>query len=347
MKQNQTIINITGNGYCGSSAVTDYLRGFNNIAFQKEDLEFTLLYDVDGVNDLKNHTVRCPMRFFKSDAAIKRYEKYIKAICSKNSNWRKIYGDSLIELSKQYLDSLTQLEWNGWWHFDVLNTKGIKKLYNFSLLPRLNVILRKFNLETIQILPNEKMFLSKIDEGTFVNATQDYLTKVLGVLNPDEKDYLVLDQALPANDQETYKDYLPCPTKTVAVYRDPRDVYMIVKTIHKGDSWIPYNNVEDFIKYYSIIYSDFSKTESENYLPVRFEDMIYNYKDTAQKICDFVGIDSSDCKNSKFDPGISISNVQLFKKNEKYKEDIEKIEKALAEWLYDFSDLSYSNGKAF
>ena len=35
------------------------------------------------------------------------------------------------------------------------------------------------------------------------------------------------------------------------------------------------------------------------------------------------------------------------KKNEKYKEDIEKIEDALSEWLYDFSDLSYTNGKVF
>ena len=293
------IINITGNGYCGSSAVTDYLRGFDNIAFQKQDLEFTLLYDVDGINDLKYHIAKCPMRFFKSDSAIKRFKKLIRSICSKNSNWRKIYGDSLIAFSDEYLESLTQLKWSGWWHYDVLHTKGMKKLYHFSLLPRVNGLLRKFNLKTMQILPKEKMYLSQVSETEFVDKTHSYLTKVLDVLNPDEKELLLLDQALPANNPEQYRELFPYPTKTIAVYRDPRDVYLMVKTVHKGDSWIPYNNVEDFIRYYSIIYRDFAREASADYLPIRFEDMVYDYRGTAQKICDFLGIDSALCKNSK------------------------------------------------
>lgn len=347
MKRNQTIINITGNGYCGSSAVTDYLRGFEHIAFQQQDLEFTLLYDVDGVKDLQYHIAQCPMRFFKSDAAIKRFKRYIRAICSRNSNWRKLYGDMLIALSEEYTQALTQLTWNGWWHYDVLNTKGMKKLYHFSLLPRVNALLRKMNRQTIQILPKEKMYLSQLDEKIFTEKTQVYLQKVLAVLNPEEKEFLLLDQALPANDQARYKAFFPYPTKTIAVRRDPRDVYLIVKTIHKGDSWIPYNDVEDFIRYYSIIYRDFATEASEDYLPVCFEDMIYDYPGTARKICNFLGIDSADCKNSQFDPAVSINNVQLFRKDKRFAQDIKRIEEALPQWLYDFSDRAYGEGKVF
>ena len=84
------IIGVCGTGYCGSSAITDYLHECENVAVSPYDIEFMFIYDVDGLDDLRHHIVERPVRFFSSDAAIKRFLRYIYNINSQFNNlWKK------------------------------------------------------------------------------------------------------------------------------------------------------------------------------------------------------------------------------------------------------------------
>ena len=333
-----TVINVTGNGYCGSSAVTDYLRGFDCIASVNQDLEFTLLYDIDGVDDLRHHITQRSIRFFSSDASVKRFRRYIHRICSIHSNWRKIFGDRLIERSEQFLSEIVTLEWRGWWHYDVVNATGLRKLYNFSFLPRLNRILSRIGLPTARILKKSRMHLADISDEHFMRSAGAFIGDVVSQMNPQGSRYVLLDQATPANYVDRYLDYFQAPVKSILVYRDPRDVYMLVKTLYKsGDSWIPFHDVEAFIEYYRQIYRNFPRESTDNALVVRFEDLVYHYEETADRIDSFLSLKKDEMREQRFRWEVSIENTQLFKRNSAYAEDIQRIEEALPEWLFDFS----------
>ena len=342
----EKIINVTGNGYCGSSAVTDYLRGFADIASVNEDLEFTILYDIDALDDLRHHLIENSIRFFSSDASIKRFRRYIRNICSPNSNWRRIYGDKMTEYTEEFLSHIVSLRWNGWWHFDVLNSRGLEKIVNFSLYPRINKVLRKLSLPLIPILPKREMFLSNVSEDEFFLCAREYISKLVDGINMCNKSYVLLDQAMPANRIPKYMRYFADEVKNIVVIRDPRDIYMLIKTVYKsGDAWIPFGDVESFINYFKIIYTDCPRVSSEEVLVIRFEDMVYNYRESSEKINNFLGLKNNQMTQKIFDPEISVENTQLFNKDRTFAADIKRIEDELSDWLYDFGRYSKKPSK--
>lgn len=342
------LVCVCGNGFSGSSAVTDYLRGCPDVGTTKDDIEFCFLTDVDGIDDLRHHLVERPVRFFSSDAAIKRFRRYIKKLHTPRSFLRKTAGKKIIGLTDSYLKDLTQLSWRGWWHFDVSNSSFWTKNYYFRFRTKLNVLLRKTIGKSINIYPNGIMSLS-VKPNCFDNRTKEYIEDIIDLLNTDKKTIFVLDQPFPPGEQDYYSRYFSQTIKTINVIRDPRDLYILCKCINKGfASWIPTDNVDDFIKYFKIINS-FNKENNDRSITIFFEEMIYDYEMTTRKIKDFVSISNSSW-HSNFNPSISINNTQLFLKYPSLKEDVIKIENELKEYLFDFTkyqEKPSSNGKAF
>ena len=70
---------------------------------------------------------------------------------------------------------------------------------------------------------------------------------------------------------------------------------------------------------------------------VQFEDLIYKYDETVERIMDILGVDKTKHieKKQNFNPDKSINNTQLFNK-EAYKSEAEVIEEELKEYIYDF-----------
>lgn len=330
------IIAVCGNGYCGSSAVTDYLRETSTLAVAPYDIEFMFLYDVDGLDDLRHHLVERPVRYYSSDAAIKRFQKYIKRVNSPNSSLYKLGGEQITKLTDEYIASITQIRWHGWWHFDVYNSSGLVRNWNFRLLPRINSIYKKITGKSFDIYPKAAMQMS-IKPESFDEATKRYINALISLFNPHHLEKVVLDQPFPVGTADYYSKYFSDSIKTINVVRDPRDVFIAAKHINKTySSWIPTESVEDFIEYFRLI-EESKGTEANDQLTIHFEDMIYNYQSTADIIDGFLRIESSRSKQF-FCPEKSINNTQLFRKFTQYKREIEIIERELPNHIYDYKE---------
>ena len=343
------IISVCGNGYSGSGAVFDLLRENNEIGVPQYDIEFLFLYDVDGIDDLKYHIVDNPVRFFSSDAAIKRYKKYIDNICSPNSKINKLGGKEIRVATEKYLNNITQIDWNGWWQFDVINSMPIKRNVEFRIKPRINKVLSRIGLQPMKILSNNRMFLS-IRPEKFDLYTKQYVAELVSMFNPQNRAHTLLNQPFPVGKHKKYRSYFSDKMKTIYVLRDPRDIYIATKEAYKAyGSWIPQSNIDDYIQYYKLLYSiDYNAIDVDEEMVVHFEDLVLNYENTVDQIYHFLDITTQRNKQF-FNPDISKANVGLFYRYNQYDNDIKKIEKELYNALYNFTDsnLLKSGGRVF
>jgi len=148
---------------------------------------------------------------------------------------------------------------------------------------------------------------------------------------------IVLDQPFSADNPEKSFIFFDNPA-AIIVDRDPRDLYLLAKEVLRSRaSFIPTDNVYDFVTYYKVIRENRKKVvNTTKVLYLNFEDMIYEYKTTAEKIIAFLGLKRHEKPLEYFNPEISKNNTQLFNKYTNYKKEIEYIEKELEEWLYPF-----------
>ena len=146
-----------------------------------------------------------------------------------------------------------------------------------------------------------------------------------------------IDQAFSANNPRASFPYFLHP-KAIIVLRDPRDIYLLAKcTLGLSGSFIPTDNVADFITYYSGLLNSMKDIADDNdILTIHFEELIYNPEGGRKKIERFLGIEDRIADKRYFKPEISINNTQLWLKHTNYAEDIEQIEKQMGEYLYPF-----------
>ena len=78
-------------------------------------------------------------------------------------------------------------------------------------------------------------------------------------------------------------------------------------------------------------------TESKKILRIKFEDLIYQYDKTIDKIEKFMGFTKKDHIRplTRFNPEVSIKNTQIFNAKE-YQEETKIIEIELKKYLYNF-----------
>lgn len=78
--------------------------------------------------------------------------------------------------------------------------------------------------------------------------------------------------------------------------------------------------------------------DTENVQFIRFEDLIYKYDTTTNRLRDWLGLSkTSHLKRKKiFNPNISINNTQVWRRFPQTKEEIEYIENKLENYIYDF-----------
>src|SRR5690606_32133163 len=134
----------------------------------------------------------------------------------------------------------------------------------------------------------------------------------------------VLNQPFPGNDPESSFRYFKNP-KAIVVDRDPRDVYVFAKKflLHKG-RMIPTERVEDFVIYHRNMRKNMPYLEeNKRILNINFEDLVYEYDVTIQKVIDFCQLEKHSHPKSIFVPEMSINNTQVFKRYPEYAKDIQ------------------------
>lgn len=319
------MIGVCGCGCTGSSAVLDLLKEFDNLTVLDKK-EFVITYFPNGIEDLESNLMTQKAKFFSSDIAICNFLKYTKEICHKeNSYYNLLTGGNFEFLVKDYINKITQIQWRGRWMYDDIVFKSfIHKLLIFI----------ETRVKFLEQKALRDVYFS-IEPSNFYEETERFLENIYNYYKKES--LFILDQPFPSNNPINSMRLYGKSTKAIIVERDPRDIYVQLKKRKNNNKyWLPIDDINGFITYYSKMYSKING--NQNILYIHFEDLLYDYDKTVSIICDFCGIDMKNHINKKkyFDPHKSISNTKLFIGCDEYKEDIRNIENRMSQYLYDF-----------
>ena len=329
------IVGACGFGSTGSSAVTDYLREFDN--FQVLDsIEFSWVSAVDGLIDLDYHLNHPHNRTSDSIYAIERFKRLAirKAKTYQRSGLSKEF---FLKSVDDFLDAIIMTSWK-WHRID----GGARRFWEKPLQKLMGKTHFVYRWETKHgrrwnHFPFEDVYLSVMPEN-FEEAAKKHVRELLTGMGIDLNKPLIIDQPFPGNNPQACFKFYDDPY-AIVVDRDPRDNYVFAKTKLLGKfHYIPIDTVEDYIAYYRCLRKNQPYLEpNTRVLSIRFEDMVYEYDETTTKLRDFLHLSENPRPKSVFDPSLSVSNTQVFKRFPQFADDVRKIEEALPEYLFDFS----------
>lgn len=339
------IIGACGFGSTGSSAVTDYLKEYDN--FQVLDkIEFTWVSCVDGLIDLDYHVNHPHNRTMDSIWAIDRYKAMSNRMLKKYRS-AGVAPETFAKITEDFLASIITTSWQ--WNIHATRNlwDRIRRSFyaRFSIVPRWEV---KHGRHW-EGYPLENVYLSVLPKG-FDEKARKHVRDILLAMGADFSRPIILDQPFSGNNPQACFKFFDDPY-AVVVDRDPRDNYVFARTKLLGRFHLmPINNVEDFVKYYRALRKDQPYTQPhERVLSIKFEDMVYHYDETTAKLREFFQLPVNPNPKSIFDPAISMPNTQVWKRYPQFSKDIEYIEKKLPEYLFDYTGCPEPdpNGKMF
>ena len=323
----------------GSSAVTDFVSEFDNV-FDFTNEEFRFIQDPDGISDLEFNLVECFNRH-NSGHSLKRFKRLVDFYCGTvfGKKYTGFFGDNWIKLSYRYIDELTDFKYPGWWDYDLYDRGLIyyyaKKTPNKVLK---KTIWKNEPEKVLNSMKKEVTYCSHPTEEKFLQATRRYIFDLFASVTPPDKEIIMVDQLLPPMNIERYLRYFNNNIQVVVVDRDPRDIFVLDKYVWK-DGILP-DEPDIFCKWFEYTRSH---RKSENLYTnqihfIRFEDLVYNYKATANELADWLGLEKEKHVQAKqvFRPEVSIKNTQVWKQYPESEEAVKYIEEHLDEYLYRF-----------
>lgn len=323
----------------GSSAITDFVSEFDNVhSFTTE--EFRFIQDPDGISDLEFSLVENFNRH-NSGHALKRYKKLVDFYGGmiSGTKYEKFFCGKWKEYSYEYINELTDFTFKGWWQFDLYD-RGMFYYVRKKLINKLLhlTIWKNQPDKVFNTMKDEITYCSHPSEEKFVSATKKYINKLFSVACNGAETVMV-DQIVPPTNLERYLRYFD-DIKVAVVDRDPRDIFVLEKYVWK-DGIIP-AEVETFCKWYKYTreHRKHENLDTESIQFVQFEDLIYHYESTAQRLMAWLELDEKNWENKKkfLDPSKSIKNTQTWKKVDCDIEEIKYIERELQEYLYNFPE---------
>ena len=343
------MIGVCGFVNSGSSAVCDLLKEYDD-AIVLDNFELSIAIVPDGLETLEFHLMHNVSKYMSSNVAIERFRRMIDALYRYRID--KICGQGFArKATDAYLDKIVQLRWDGYGVMDKLLYPG--KLRDY-LLPKYHRFSRRTNsrfFKPDRRNPFERTMEFSIHPEGFLDASRDYMRQIIGGMakGATEKK-IIVDQPYAANDPAKSFHFFDEP-KAIIVDRDPRDCYIKARDyqLYRGRK-MPTLRVEDFIEYHSRLRADMPyKDPDARILRVQFEDMIFHYDAACARIAAFAGLHDHARPKSLFVPEMSAANVRLFEGRQDLLEDIQKIERALPEYLYDFNSAPHIEvqGKPF
>lgn len=339
------IIGACGYGATGSSVLTDLLKEYDDIQVY-DSFEFWLSYRVDGLEDLEYHLMKEYAKNLSGDYAIKRFLDWTKCYKTPFIN-KPCNGDVFYLLSKNYIDSITQLKYKGVETADVLSGNVMKNICAFAskkiLMPK---VIEKIIHKPSFLWPCRTLNYC-IEPENFYEETKKYVNNILLSMGADLTRPICLDQPFEGNCPEHSFPFFEDPY-AVVIDRDPRDLYFDEKyTTSPDGKFFPRTNVKDFVIYYRNMRKNI--TNNSRVLRIRFEELIYEYEDSIKKIENFLHLGEHKRPKTGFIPERSINNTQQSRLHPEDRAEVEYIEKELKDFLFPFEKYSnvIFNGKPF
>ena len=346
MSQSKIIIP-TGYMGSGSSAITDLLREYPRLNTKNADFEYIFLHAPNGLFDLEKK-ILANNNAIRSDEAIKSFRTLMENLFTYRGWWPAGYNHAIskdfLEIVENYLNSISTVKFEGNWY--IYDRPSYIRYLIRAILNRLGKIV---NFSPAYKKKKMLLEISLVEETEFYEKSRIFIENVINQINTENQD-IVLDQLLLPHNLKGFEKYQLNNVYPIIVERDPRDVFISNKYFWEpSGNEVPYPlDVNEFCKYYKAIRKA-EKGYTSNYLRLNFEDLVLNYEETKQDIENFIGIDSihHKAKFEYFNPAISVNNLQVYNRDDKYREEVEVIELELSEYLYNFKKRIVSTGDVF
>lgn len=328
-------ITCTGYGGTGSSVISDLMKEFSNVK-SAGNFEFSLAFDIDGISDLQ-HFVLDDFERTKTVEGIYRFRRH--SAITRELIMKETHHD-IGPVIEEYLKELINIHWSGSNHqISYRKPKIVRILYNkyYKALWRFQ---KRYNnndgFERGIPFPKQTCEIS-YPVNVFYKATQQLFENILCSFDKDNQyEYLHFDQLVPCYNFSRYINYFP-NLKIIVVDRDPRDLYILNK-VYWHEGWIPSDDIETYIKWFRLIRNPSQFDSHPNVLKIKFEDTIFSYLSSIERICKFIGIPKESQIRPKqfFNPEISIKNTHLYCNFDSEVKNIVRIEKELEDYCYPF-----------
>lgn len=339
------IIGACGYGATGSSVITDLLREYDDVQVV-DNFEFWIAYCVDGLEDLEYHLMKQYSKGESCDAAIRRFLRRSKSYKVPFIN-KPCAGNKFYEISRCFIEEITQFRFKGAYTADVCTGHVFRDVFAFAFK-------KIFMPQFIEKILNKRTYLwpcgvkyYSVEPENFYEAAIKYTNAILDAMNMDKSKPICLDQPFTGNSPENSMKFFEDPY-AIIVDKDPRDLFLSGKYSRDPNfKFSPISDVDKFIIYYRNMRKH--TISSDKVLELRFEDLVYNYDKTLEKIEKFLNLGKHTRVKQIFDPSKSINNTQLIRLHPDERENINKIEEELADFLYPFENYKNIefNGKPF
>ena len=317
-----------GHHCTGAGVIDDLLRECDNVAHGGYEVEFRLLQDADGISDLEYNLVENPHRLY-SGFALRRFLIYIKKL---KRGYKSLFGPRYYEMAEDYVNNLAKFKYRGSGFLGFTIEPFYGRLY-YWIRRALNKICRRMGWKrNLNFLPWAYSYHAICTEDVFLRKTRDFINELCKAMNPDNKEFVVLDQCLSPMNPSRYIRYFD-DIKVIIVERDPRDIYIHQKLLN--EHVLPISNVYQFCQAYRdnrIILGEVP----DNVLYVHFEDMVLHYDEMVKLVFDFLGIDQIHhiAPRTHFNPSVSVRGIGTWRKHAEFTNEIEFIESELSDMLY-------------
>ena len=351
MNNNKKIIVPTGYMGSGSSAITDIMSEIEQVDVSRGTFEFVFLHCPNGVFDLEDKLL-IGNNALRSDEALHNFYNTMKQLYNKKYWWVGNYKDNIgvefWDVTQKYIEDLIQFTSDYFWYYQ--ENVSLKMIPHLVFNRIMRIITRGMYKEK-KVLAYSPIWLSYIESEEFYKLTKRYIYDILELAGYD-KSTIVLDQLLLPFNLNRIERYFDEDLEVFVVERDPRDMFIINKYFwSKSNDVLPYQtDATKFCEYYKKLRNMERNIESTHIHRIKFEDLIYNYDESIERIFNELSWDRKRHVKKKvfFDPEKSINNTQLFLTKKEYMDECKIIEKELSEFLYDFPyEINHNNGKVF
>lgn len=349
------MINVSVFGFygSGSSAVIDFLREFDNVgvALDKnhkgvlrpyEHFPFVssgglfecgaLLTSVNSIynsDKIINNFIKCNQRLNDNDFG-------------SFGSYKWLVGDKFMKATEEFLEDIGAKKAGN------NSTSEHKVRVRFSLVMcalqlAARIVYKRpvYKWGKKNVMDKEPTYYAMPTKETVYSAARKFVNKYFEMCAQPNMDAMIYDQLICPQHTNIMEHYFDDNFKAIAVERDPRDIYSLSKYFWSKP---PYSitgaplptDIGEFCNYWqeNMAY----ERNVKNLLIVKFEDLVYNYKETTDKILDFVGLDRAHHvrQYQYFNPEYSIKNTQSFLINDVAAKEADEVAKLLGEYVYEF-----------